>query len=49
MATMKKALRTLLGRLSLVDKRFEISNFDLRMDLAKVVDLILMFTDSDLC
>jgi len=35
---MKKALRSLIGRLSLVDKRFEISNLDLIKDLADVVD-----------
>ena len=36
---MKKALRG-CARLSLVDKRFEISNLDLMKDLAEVVDYV---------
>jgi hypothetical protein len=34
---MKKALRG-CARLSLIDKRFQISNLDLAKDLARVVD-----------
>jgi len=35
----KKALRTLFGRLSLVDKRFEISNHDIIRDIKEIIIL----------
>lgn len=40
MATMKKALRTLFGRLSLVAGVDEISNFDFVKDIAEVVEYL---------
>jgi len=38
---MKKALRTLFGRLSLVDKVIEISNLELAKDFKIVVDFLI--------
>ena len=40
--SMIKALRILFGRLSLVDKRFELSKLDLLKDFAKVIDFCKM-------
>jgi hypothetical protein len=36
---LKKVLRTLFGRLSLVDKRIEISNLDLTRDMVNSMNL----------
>jgi hypothetical protein len=46
---MKKALRG-CARLSLVDKRFEISNFDFLKDMAEVLEYqyIIMNCDTDM-